>query len=63
MTRLEQLLASVKPKQHEVTIEVSSLTVDQRAFVVRAAEARGLHVSGHGRWLLIRDLRGMWEVE
>lgn len=56
-TRLDLLLDSVKPRENEVTIDVHGYTRDQIARITAAAQARGLHVSGTRRWLLIRDLR------
>ncbi len=58
-TRLDLLLDSVKPGEHAVTIDAAGYTSAQVDRIIAAARARGLHVSGTHRWLLIRDLRGM----
>jgi len=58
-SRLDVLLDSVKPREHEVTIDADGYTPKQVDRIYAAAKARGLHVSGTRRWILIRDLRGM----
>jgi hypothetical protein len=57
-TRLDQVLDQVQPGKREVTLDVEGYTPEERERVIAAARARGLHVSGTRRWLLIRDLRG-----
>lgn len=56
MTRLEQLLGTVKRSERELTIDAIELSPEQRDTVRNAATERGLHVSVAGRWLLIRAL-------
>lgn len=52
-TRLDALLDRVTPR-HEVTIDADGYTKTQIARIYAAARARGLHVSGTHRWILIR---------
>ena len=58
-SKLDLLLDSVKPREHEVTIDVRDYTSEQVDRIYAAAAARGLHASGTRRWILICDLRGM----
>jgi hypothetical protein len=51
------ILDKVKPRECEVTLDVDGYSQEQIERVKSTAEARGLHVSGSGQWLLIRDLR------
>ena len=52
-TRLELILDRVTP-EHEVTIDADGYTRAQVDRIIVTAKARGLHVSGTNRWLLIR---------
>lgn len=56
-TKLDMILDKVKPRECEVTLDVDGYSQEQIERVKSTAEARGLHVSGSGQWLLIRDLR------
>jgi hypothetical protein len=56
-SRLDLILDRVKPREHEVTIDAAGYTPEQVDRIYAAAKARGLHVSGTRRWILIRDLR------
>jgi len=53
---LEQLLNQVKARESEVTIDAEDCTPERIDQIKTAAKARGFHVSGTDRWLLIRDL-------
>ncbi len=55
-TRLDLILDKVKCGEHEVTLDVDGYTKKQVERVRAAARARGLHVSGTNRWILVRDL-------
>jgi hypothetical protein len=54
---LDALLDTVQPRKAELTFDLRGYSLEQRAAVISAAAARGLHVSGYGRWILVRDLR------
>lgn len=56
-TKLDLLLDTVKPREHELTIDVSELDPPSVARIVSTAVDRGLDVAGDNRYLLIRDLR------
>ena len=60
-TRLDQILDQVKCGKREVTFDLDGYTAAQAARVRAAANARGLHVSGTNRWVLVRDLSCMHE--
>lgn len=55
-TRLDLILDRVQCGKHEVTLDVDGYTKAQVNRVRAAARARGLHVSGTNRWVLVRDL-------
>jgi hypothetical protein len=55
-TRLDLLFDKVKCGEREVTFDVEGYTKAQADRVRSAARARGLHVSGTNRWILVRDL-------
>lgn len=55
-TRLDLILDKVKCGKREVTFDLYGYTGEQAARVRRAARARGFHVSGTERWILVRDL-------
>lgn len=57
-TKLDLILDRVQPGKQEVTLDVGDLTQEQIERVIATAKARGLHAAGHGRFILIRDLRG-----
>ena len=54
---LDLALDTVKARKSELTFDLRGYSMEQRAAVIGAAAARGLHVSGYGRWILVRDLR------
>lgn len=58
-SNLDRLLDRVQAGKSEVTIDAEGYTPAQVERIKAAARARGLNVSGTGRWLLIRDLRDM----
>ncbi len=53
---LDSILDQVKFREREVTIDADGYTPEQVEQIVAEAKARGLHVSGTQRWLLIGDL-------
>jgi hypothetical protein len=55
-TKLDLILDKVKCGKHEVTLDLDGYTAAQMKRVRAAAVARGLHVSGTRRWMLVRDL-------
>ena len=55
-SRLDLILDQVLRGKREVTIDTEELTDEQVERLIAAAKARGLHVSGTRRWILIRDL-------
>ncbi len=55
-TKLDLMLDRVKCGEREVTFDVDGYTKKQVERVRAAARARGLHVSGTNRWVLVRDL-------
>jgi len=55
-TRLDLILDTVKCGKREVTFDMDGHTKAQAERVRSAARARGLHVSGTSRWILVRDL-------
>ncbi|OHD23643.1 MAG: hypothetical protein A2Y38_01440 [Spirochaetes bacterium GWB1_59_5] len=55
-TRLDLMLDQVKCGKREITFDVDGYTKKQVARVRAAAKARGLHISGTNRWILVRDL-------
>lgn len=55
-TRLDLILDQVKCGKREVTFDLEDYTKAQAARVRAVAKARGLHVAGTHRWLLVRDL-------
>jgi hypothetical protein len=56
MTTLDKILDRVKQAEHEVTFDAAEWDASMRARVIEAARARGLHVSGTYRWILVRAL-------
>jgi hypothetical protein len=56
-SRLDMILDSVRPREHEVTIDTEDLTNAQVQQVIGAAKARGLHTAFDGRFVLVRDMR------
>ena len=61
-TRLDQILDQVERGKREVTIDAEGYTPEQIDRVIAAAKARGFHVSGTRRWLLIRNLGSVGEA-
>jgi hypothetical protein len=57
MNRLDLYLDEVKRGELEITFDVAGYSVPQIDCLKLAAQARGLHVSGSARWILVRDLR------
>jgi len=55
-TKLDLILDRVRCGQREVTFDTEGYTKQQVARIRQAAKARGLHVSGTQRWVLVRDL-------
>jgi hypothetical protein len=55
-TRLDLILDRVQCGKREVTLDTDGYTKAQVNRVRAAARARGLHVSGTNRWVLVRDL-------
>lgn len=55
-TRLDLMLDQVKCGKREITFDLEGFTKAQAERVRAAAKARGLHVSGTRRWVLVRDL-------
>lgn len=55
-TRLDMVLDQVKCGKREVTFDVEGYTRAQKERIRTTAKARGLHVSGTDRWILVRDL-------
>ena len=55
-TKLDMILNQVKCGKREVTFDLADYTKAQAARVRAVAKARGLHVSGTSRWVLVRDL-------
>ena len=49
------LLDRVQYGKQELTLDASDMTAEQVKIVREEAAARGLHVSGTARWLLIRQ--------
>lgn len=58
-TKLDLILDTVKYGEHEVTIDVRSFSESDKKRIVSRAEKRGLDASSDGKWILIRDLRGV----
>jgi hypothetical protein len=56
-SRLDLILDKVKAKQHEVTLDVSSYTKEQKDKIRDTAKGRGFDVAEDNRHMLIRDLR------
>jgi len=58
-TRLDLLLDTVKPAQSELTLDLDGYTAAQVERVIHTAKARGLSAAFDGRFVLVRDLRGI----
>lgn len=58
-TLLDLLLDRVKYGLREVTIDVDGYAEAQVTRVIDTAKARGFHVAYDGRFVLVRDLRGV----
>lgn len=58
-TKLDLILDKVKAKKHEITLDVRDYTEAQKQRIITTAEKRGLHAASDGKFILIRDLRGM----
>ena len=56
MSKIDCLLASVQPREQELTLYVESLASAEREIVINKAKALGLNVSGTYCWLLVRKL-------
>jgi len=56
MSKLEKMLDGVKYAERELTLDVADLTPVQIEQIKTECDARGLHVSGTHRWLLVRAL-------
>jgi hypothetical protein len=57
-TLLDKILEQVKtrPGRTEITFDAVDWDATTRDRVIEAAKARGLHVSGTDRWILVRAL-------
>lgn len=58
-TKLELILDQVVAGKREVTFDVHGYTEEQKKRIIDAAHERGLHASGGGDHILVRDLRNM----
>ncbi len=56
-TNLDLILDHVRYAQHEVTLDLRDLTMEQVQRVIDIATVRGLHAASDGKFALIRDLR------
>ncbi len=55
-TRLDMILDTVKPSQHEVTFDVRDYAEADKSRIIKAAEDRGLNAASDGKHILVRDL-------
>lgn len=56
-TKLDRILDSVKPREHEVTIDTEGYSSAETGRILDAARERGLSAAYDGRFVLVRDLR------
>jgi hypothetical protein len=59
VTRLDLILSFVKAGETEVTIDTDGYTLQQVNLVIATAKREGLTACFDGRFILVRDLRGL----